>query len=164
MIRLSKQSDKDAMIAVAEASGLFETDQTDELAQMLDAHFSNEGDGGESSDVWVVDEDDSDNNNNRIVGLAYIAPERMTQGTWNLYLIAVHPDSQKQGRGTALLHYVENMLAKKGERILLVETSGLDDFAYVRAFYKKNGYDQEACIREFYTAGEDKIVFRKSLQ
>jgi ribosomal protein S18 acetylase RimI-like enzyme len=161
MIRLSKQCDRDALIAVAEASGLFEKDQTEELAQMLDTHFSSGTDGEESPDFWVVDEDDSDN---RIVGLAYIAPERMTQGTWNLYLIAVHPDAQKQGRGTALLHYVENMLAKKGERILLVETSGLDDFQYVREFYSKNGYDKEACIREFYAAGEDKIVFRKVLK
>jgi ribosomal protein S18 acetylase RimI-like enzyme len=32
-----------------------------------------------------------------------------------------------------------------------------------RAFYKKLGYYEEAIIREFYQTGEDKIVFRKSL-
>ncbi|MEM9508310.1 MAG: GNAT family N-acetyltransferase, partial [Cyanobacteria bacterium P01_E01_bin.35] len=30
-------------------------------------------------------------------------------------------------------------------------------------FYRKCGYEQEAQIREFYQAGEDKIIFRKSL-
>ncbi|MGG6268636.1 hypothetical protein ACQ4M3_37730 [Leptolyngbya sp. AN03gr2] len=45
----------------------------------------------------------------------------------------------------------------------LVETSGTDDFEYVRAFYRKNGYDEEARIREFYCAGADKIIFRKAL-
>ena len=32
-----------------------------------------------------------------------------------------------------------------------------------RQFYCKNGYDEEARIREFYQAGEDKVVFRKVL-
>lgn len=46
---------------------------------------------------------------------------------------------------------------------LQVETSGLESFEYVRGFYRKSGYDEEARIREFYKAGEDKIVFRKAL-
>ena len=86
------------------------------------------------------------------------------EGTWNLYLIAVHPDRQKQGRGKALLRHVEQMLVERGERVLLVETSGTDDFDYVREFYRKNSYEEEAQIREFYAAGVDKIVFRKALK
>ncbi len=155
MIRLSTLDDTTALIALAAASGLFEPSQTEDLAQMLDGHFSNEN---QTQDIWLTDYD------NEPVGMAYIAPERMTEGTWNLYLIAVHPDRQKQGRGKALLSYVEQMLTKRGERILLVETSGTDDFEYVRAFYRQNGYEEEARIREFYTAGVDKIVFRKALK
>ncbi len=49
----------------------------------------------------------------------------MTEGTWNLYLIAVHPDRQREGRGAALLRYVEQALIVRGEHLLLVETSGL---------------------------------------
>jgi GNAT superfamily N-acetyltransferase len=48
--------------------------------------------------------------------MAYVAPERMTEGTWNMYLIAVHPE--KQGRGKALLQHVEQMLTERGERVL----------------------------------------------
>jgi hypothetical protein len=36
-------------------------------------------------------------------------------------------------------------------------------FARTRAFYLREGYAQEARIREFYAVGEDKIVFRKAL-
>ena len=75
----------------------------------------------------------------------------------------MHPNYQKQGRGKALLLHVEQMLAERGERILLVETSGTEDFEYVREFYRKSGYEEEARIREFYAAGVDKIVFRKAL-
>ena len=154
MIRLTTPNDTTALIALAEASGLFEPNQTEEIAQMLSQHFSGETN---SRDFWITDDDDGP------VGVVYVAPERMTEGTWNLYLIAVHPDRQRQGRGRALLDYVEQMLAERGERVLLVETSGTEDFEYVRAFYRKSGYDEEARIREFYTAGVDKIVFRKAL-
>jgi GNAT superfamily N-acetyltransferase len=92
-----------------------------------------------------------------------IVPERMTEGTWNRYLIAVHPDVQGTGVGTAMLHHIEQLLATRGERVLLVETSGLDSFARTRQFYLKANYEQEARIRDFYQAGEDKIVFRKAL-
>ena len=107
---------------------------------------------------WVTDDDGGDP-----VGVAYYAPERMTVGTWNLYLIAVRPELQGQGRGTALLRYVEQMLTVRGERLLLVETSGLASFERTRTFYRKCGYKEEARIRDFYSAGDDKIVFCKAL-
>lgn len=154
MIRSIADRDTTALIALAEATGLFEPDQTEDLAQMLHGHFSGEA---ENQDLWLVDDE------NGIVGIAYVAPERMTEGTWNLYLIAIHPDHQRQGRGKALLRHIEQMLAERGVRLLLVETSGLENFEYVRAFYRKSGYDEEARIREFYKAGDDKIVFRKAL-
>ncbi|MBD1855752.1 MULTISPECIES: GNAT family N-acetyltransferase [Leptolyngbya] len=155
MIRLTIPHDTSALLALAEATGLFESNQIEELAQMLNQHFSNETD---SQGIWLTDYD------NEPVGVAYVAPERMTDGTWNLYLIAIHPNHQKQGRGAVLLRYVEQMLAERGERVLLVETSGTDDFEYVRAFYRNNDYVEEARIRDFYTDGVDKIVFRKSLR
>ncbi|MEA5504981.1 GNAT family N-acetyltransferase [Halotia wernerae UHCC 0503] len=154
MIRLAAPDDTNALLALAEATGLFESNQIEELAQMLNQHFSNETD---NQGVWFTDYD------NQPVGVAYVAPERMTEGTWNLYLIAIHPVRQRQGRGAALLRHVEQMLAHRGERVLLVETSGLEDFEYVRAFYRKSGYEEEARIREFYKAGDDKIIFRKTL-
>jgi ribosomal protein S18 acetylase RimI-like enzyme len=153
MIRPTMPADTHALMALAEASGLFEPSQTAELAQMLAEHFA-----GDSPDYWLTDEDQVP------VGVAYVAPERMTEGTWNLYLIAVHPDRQRQGRGKKLLEYVERLLIDRGERVLLVETAGTKDFEYVRAFYRKSGYAEEARIRDFYTAGVDKVIYLKFLQ
>jgi ribosomal protein S18 acetylase RimI-like enzyme len=155
MIRLTTLDDIDKLLALAEATGLFESNQIEELSQMLSQHFT---DGPDSEGLWFTDYE------NEPVGVAYAAPERMTEGTWNLYLIAIAPNYQRQGRGAALLRYIEQVLAKRGERVLLVETSGLEDFEYVRAFYRKSGFDEEARIREFYKAGDDKIIFRKALE
>ena len=152
---MTKPSDTDALIEIACASGLFEPHQVEELSGMLAQYFATQS---TTHELWVTDDDGGP------VGVAYTAPERMTDGTWNLYLIAVHPDRQRQGRGRALLEYVERLLAERGQRILLVETSGTDDFDYVRAFYRNSGYEEEARIRDFYADGIDKIVFRKPIR
>jgi ribosomal protein S18 acetylase RimI-like enzyme len=97
------------------------------------------------------------------VAIAYVARERMTSGTANLLLIAVHASRQGAGLGGALLHEVERLLGQRGDRIMLVETSALPAFERTRSFYLKQGYEEEARIRDYYQDGEDKIVFRKTL-
>lgn len=155
MIRPITPDDTVEMINLAKSIGLFSPDELEELRQML---VDSLGEKGDTHPFWITDDHDDG-----LVGLAYCEPERMTSGTWNLQLIAVHPTHQKQGRGGKLLHFVEEALADRGARVLLVETMGTSDFEYVRAFYRKNGYDEEARIREFYAEGADKIVFRKAL-
>jgi ribosomal protein S18 acetylase RimI-like enzyme len=149
-IRPITPDDMPALKAVIDANGLFPSGMLDDMTA---GYF----DGDASDDLWLTVDDGGP------VAVAYCAPERMTQGTWNLYLIAVHPDRQGQRRGAALLRRVEQTLAARGERVLLVETSGLPSFEPTRAFYRKCGYEEEARIRDFYQAGEDKIVFRKAL-
>ena len=139
-----------ALKTVIDANKLFPSDMLDE---MISDYFSKK----DSNDYWFTYDD------GKPVAIAYCAPEKMTEGTWNLYLIAVHPDYQRSGRGASMLHYIEQKLAERGERILLVETSGLESCEGTREFYRQCGYNQEAQIREFYQAGEDKIIFRKSL-
>ncbi len=153
MIRAIAPNDLDALIALTKVIG-FEPHEINEINQILAVHFDNKAG---SSDFWLTDDD------NGLVGVAYFAPERMTKGTWNLYLIAIHPKYQRQGRGAALLAHVEKILAERGERMLLVETSGLESFEYVRDFYRRCGFEEESRIRDFYRAGDDKIVFRKVL-
>ncbi|MEO1019796.1 MAG: GNAT family N-acetyltransferase [Pseudomonadota bacterium] len=149
-IRSVTSRDMGALKAVIDANGLFPSDMVDE---MISGYFNNE----EGCGFWLTYDDGGP------IAVAYCAPEQMTEGTWNLYLIAVHPDRQGEGCGASMLRHIEHMLAVRGERVLLVETSGLASFARTRAFYRKNGYQEEARIREFYQAGEDKIIFRKAL-
>ena len=151
IIRRITHADLPAVKGVIDANGLFPSAMLDE---MTTAYLAPEP----SQDVWLTYDDGGP------IAVAYYAPERMTSGTWNLYLIAVHPDRQSQGVGAALMRHVEDALARSGERVLLVETSGLPEFARTRAFYAGIGYDEEARIRAFYAEGEDKIVFHKALQ
>ncbi|MDJ0703391.1 MAG: GNAT family N-acetyltransferase [Leptolyngbyaceae cyanobacterium MO_188.B28] len=143
-----------ALIALADAVGLFQPNELEDLKGMLADYFEGDSD---SDHFWITDDDGGP------VGVAYCAPELMSQGIWNLLFIAVRPDRQGQGRGTALIRYVEQTLTSRGARMLLVDTSGLDSFERTRAFYRKCGYDEEARIRDYYKTGDDKVTFRKVL-
>jgi ribosomal protein S18 acetylase RimI-like enzyme len=101
--------------------------------------------------------------NEQPVALVYFAPETLTEGTYNLYLIAVKSSYQGQGIGSFLLSFVETKIIEIGGRVLIVETSGLPEFEAARRFYEKCGYIKEATIRDFYKDGEDKIVYWKKL-
>ncbi|EGO8889170.1 hypothetical protein DVL14_23265 [Escherichia coli] len=49
-------------------------------------------------------------------------------------------------------------------RLLLVEISSHIDFSAARAFYTKQGFINEAIIRNYYDVGEDKLIFTKNMQ
>lgn len=143
------------MINVARTSGLFPPEGIADVEGALDAFLAGTTDG----DQWLVNSSHSG-----VAAIAYYAPERMTEGTWNLYLLAVEPQHQGQGLGAALVRRVEHDLRQTGARVLLIETSGVPDFASQRAFYARLGYHEEARIREFYGPGDDKIVYWKRLR
>lgn len=154
MIRSAEPTDKTALLALGAATGLFQPHELEVLDAMLSEYFAGALDDGHT---WIADDEDG------LCAAAYYAPEIMGDGVWNLYFIGVHPDRQGTGRGAALLAHVEDDLRRQGARMLLVETSATDGFAHTRAFYAKNGYDEEARIRDYYAAGDDKVVFRKLL-
>lgn len=154
MIRSITQEDSSIVIELAVTSGLFPADETEVLHKMMADYFGGNVDNGHNC---VIDEEDEP------LGVAYYAPALAADRTWYLTMIAVRRDSQGMGRGRALMQYVENILTESGQRVLLVETSGLPIFERTRQFYVKCGYEQEARIRDFYAHGDDMIVFRKVL-
>lgn len=151
-IRAINKSDLNQLKFVIETSGLFPSELLD---GMVEDYFSNP----ETEDIWLTYLD-----NSTPIAIAYCAPEKLTDGTYNLYLIAVQSDFQGKGIGRIIMNHVESLLKSEGKRILLVETSGLPEFELTRKFYDQCGYHKEAVIRDFYREGEDKIVFWKKLQ
>jgi ribosomal protein S18 acetylase RimI-like enzyme len=150
-IRTVTKADLNHLKQVIETSELFPAEM---LEDMMQDYFLNTA----TEEIWITSLEQ-----NIPVAIGYCAPERLTDGTYNLYLIAVHKDYQAKGIGSQLLRFIEATLQSKGKRILIVETSGLPEFELTRAFYEKNGYHREAVLRDFYRNGEDKVVFWKKL-
>ena len=150
MMRALAAADVPAVQRVIDATDLFPSDL---LHDMVAGYLAS----ATTDEIWLAATDPD------LVGVAYCAPERLTDGTWNLYLIAVHPDVQRQGHGAALVGAVERRVKEADGRVLLIETSGLGSFAGQRSFYQGLGYREEARIHDFYRVGEDKVVFWKAL-
>ncbi|GAB5405723.1 MAG: hypothetical protein Aurels2KO_39540 [Aureliella sp.] len=154
MIRPIEFSDRDSVLRVAVESGLFEEAEVGSLAESLDAYLAA---SNVKNKIWLVDDD------NGVVAVAFLAHEQMTIGTWNMLMLAVHRDEQGKGRGSALVKHSTDLLSLQGNRILLVETAGVEDFEKVRQFYRQNGFTKEGVIRNFYEEGVDKVIFQKTL-
>lgn len=148
-IRPVEADDLPKLKAVIQATEMFPPDLLDD---MIGGYLE-----GQDKSIWLT------GTAKEPTFVAFCAPEQMTEGTWNLYLIAVHPDLQSKGYGRQIMTYLEQKLSDQGERVLIVETSGLPEFERTRKFYHQCGYTEEARIRAFYAAGEDKVVFWKSL-
>ena len=150
-IRATQPKDIAALQGVLDATELFPSEM---LPEMISGFLSD----AESTDIWLTCEQ-----NGKAVGFCYAVPEELAEGAWNMLAIAIDPCEQGCGCGGALVAHLEEALKTRGQRILIADTSGTDEFAQTRAFYRKNGYVEEARIRDFWAAGDDKVVFWKAL-
>ncbi|MBX2797789.1 MAG: GNAT family N-acetyltransferase [Myxococcales bacterium] len=136
---------------------------TEQDAGFVDEMVPAAVDGSAPEDHWIVYE----MADGRVDGAAYVAPQPFSDRLWNVFFIAVAPRCQGQGVGGALMRHIEQMLRERGPqvaRVILVETSSTDQYARTREFYPKQGYVEEARIREYFGPGDDKVVFWKALQ
>mmetsp|Transcript_37327 Transcript_37327/g.57297 ORF Transcript_37327/g.57297 Transcript_37327/m.57297 type:complete len:203 (-) Transcript_37327:147-755(-) len=147
--RPARDSDIPSMAKIADQT-LFPGDM---LADMM-APFL----GGTDTEQWhvvVTQQEDS------VIGFAYVQAERLTDRTWNLRAIATDPTVHGRGAGTALISAVERAL--HGARLLVIDTTQTEDQARARRFYAARGYEQVAVIPAFFGEGEDKVTFTKLL-
>lgn len=150
-LRAMLQNDLPAVKSIIDANEMFPSEYLDE---MTSEYFS-----GDSQEIWIV----AENEKVGIVAVAFCSQERMTEGTWNLLMIAVRPDCQGIGVGKAMMQHIESQVKHQDARILLVETSGLPEYEKTREFYPKCGYKQVAVIPDYYEDGDDKVVFWRAL-
>lgn len=97
------------------------------------------------------------------IGFCCFGPTPCTLGTWDLYWIAVEERYRGQKIGKQLLEKAESYLRQENSRKLYIETSSLTKYLPTRKFYLKSGYTEEACLKDFYDTGDDKIIYCRYL-
>lgn len=103
-------------------------------------------------------------NDGEVIGYLCYGPTPLTQGTYDLYWIAVDPAFAGQGVGTMLLKQLESTLKEDNARLIVIETSSNQQYVLTRRFYEKNGYVLAETIKDFYRPGEDRITYVKYLR
>jgi len=145
------------------STAAFSRDEIDVALQLFDASVRDEGAAG-AEDAHVADyEFTGAFDGDRLLGYACAGPTPATEGTFDLYWLAVDPTVQGKGIGTTLVRAVERELRDRGARMLLVETSSRPDYSNTRAFYARCGYTEAARIRDFYAPADDRIMLTTRL-
>lgn len=149
-IRYTEPGDIADLKSILDQTQLFPSDM---LEPMLNGFLE-----GETEDLWLTCAQSGS-----AIAFCYAAPEQMAEGAWNMLALATAPEHQRRGAGRALTCQMEAELQEQSARLLLVDTSGTQDFQAARSFYEKAGYQEEARIRDFWAKGDDKVTFRKAL-
>jgi GNAT superfamily N-acetyltransferase len=156
MIRPTVPDDTPVLLQLAEGTGVFKPHEIEALKEVLDDYHAHNQQHGHRCATREE--------RGKIVGFAYYAPAAMTDRTWYLYWIAVSKTIQAKGIGRELLRHAEDEIRGRNGRALFIETSSLPLYDKTREFYLKNGYDQEATLRDYYAEGDSMVVFRKKLR
>lgn len=99
----------------------------------------------------------------RVVGYTCFGPIPCTLASFDIYWIAVLPEAQSKGVGRELLKRTERKIADLGGKRIYVETSARDQYRSTLRFYQRQGYRQEALLKDFYGPGDHKAVYLKIL-
>ena len=96
-----------------------------------------------------------------IIGYYCVGPTPLTRGTYDLYWIAVKPSLHGSGIGKQLLHHAEEWVMAQEGRLIVAETSSQPKYESTRMFYIKNEYREVARVRDYYTVGDDLVIYGK---
>ncbi len=99
-----------------------------------------------------------------LVGYACYGPIFGTQGSFDLYWIAVAPEEQGRGLGAQTYTRAEAAMRKAGAKQIYADTSSSDRYAGTRGFYQRMGFEAEARLPDFYAPGDGKIIYVKALE
>jgi ribosomal protein S18 acetylase RimI-like enzyme len=152
LITESTAEDAGAILALARSEPLFSAEEAAVVAELLSDYLERPDHNGY---FFLTAQQDQE-----LVGFACFGPTPMTQGTYDLYWIAVSSARKGTGIGRALMTAVESRVSDMGGRMLVLDTSGRPDYAGTRAFYERLGFVRTATIPDFYAAGDDLVSSR----
>ena len=141
-------------------TGAFHADEVEVALSLFDLTH---GGGAGANDAPIDYEFVGAFEGDQLVGYACFGPTPATEGTYDLYWLAVDPAVQGRGIGRALVRDVEEKLIGRGGRLLVVETSSRPDYATTRQFYVRSGYTEAARVRDFYAPADDRILLTTRL-
>ena len=100
----------------------------------------------------------------RLEGYVCYGPIVLTKASYDLYWIAVRPDSQRTGLGRRLMEAAETEARALGATGMYVETSSRPQYEPTRTFYRRLGYRPAAELPDFYGPGDGQVIFAKRLR
>jgi GNAT superfamily N-acetyltransferase len=151
-----KSNERKRIEEILRSAGFFYEFEIETALEIADETVS---EGMEKSGYYWLKASDEDG----IVAFANYGKNAFSTHSWDLYWIAVHQNSRNKKLGSLLLKSIEDDVRKRGGKILWIETSGRPLYASTEGFYKRNGYELQASLKDFYGPGDPKQIYSKQL-
>ena len=155
-VRPLRAGDRDQVARIVATVGVFSPEETETALELIDEWLETGEDSGYLT--YVLEEPGGG-----VRGYVCFGPTPLTDGTYDLYWVAVDPEAQGRGYGQRLLAFAELEVRRRLGRLLLIETASHDAYAATVRFYQRAGYDLVSRIPNFYKMGDDKLTFAKIL-
>ncbi len=151
-----KHSDIEAIADIVKSSGFFSAEEIDIALELAEEKLTQPHD---SSYQFLFAEKE-----NRVVGYTCYGLIPATHFSYDIYWIAVLKDMRGHGLGKLLMIETEKLIHAGGGRQVYAETSSRDLYKPTHKFYENCGYHQEAFLKNFYSEGDSKIIYSKTLK
>ena len=155
-IRPLFEKDRATLLSMLIKTRAFTSAEIDVAMELIDIVLKDRAQKDYQIECMVNDQD-------LVIGYICYGPTPMTQGTFDLYWIAVDPDYQEQGAGSRLLSSLEEIVKEREGRMILADTSSIPHFEKTQKFYLKNEFQEVARVPDYYHPGNDRITFCKRL-
>ncbi len=149
------RGDKPAVMNILRATPQFLPAEIVIAEEVLDCYFNDPSAGY----FTLVAESE-----NKVAGYVTYGETPLTEGTWDIYWVAVAPDQKRKGIGAALLAAAEKEIILKKGRMVMAETSSKPEYENTHRFYRAQGYKLAAQIADYYAPGDDIMFFQKLLK
>ena len=154
MIRSMEGGDKEAVLSLLKATRMFTPGEVRVAEEVIDVYLS--GPRQEDYDIVVIE-----NPERQVAGYLSYGPTPLTDGTYDLYWMAVSPGEQGKGYGKKLIEWLEHKINERRGRMIIIETSSQPKYNPTRQFYLGLGYKEVSRIPDFYKPGDDRITYAK---
>jgi GNAT superfamily N-acetyltransferase len=151
-----KSEDRKNIEEILRSSGFFYEFEIETALEIADETLEK---GTERSGYYWLRATDVDG----VIAFANYGKNAFSTHSWDLYWIAVHQNSRNKKLGTVMLKAIEDDVREQGGKILWIETSGRPLYASTEGFYRKNGYQLAASLKDFYGPGDPKQIYSKVL-
>ena len=154
-IRPMARGDKPAVKIILQTTPEFKPSEMVVAEEVIDSYLHDPTKSGYHILLAMIDSD--------VAGYVCYGTIPLTEGTWDIYWLAVAPDRQRRGIASALLTSAEDKIKGARGRMVLIETSSTSAYEKARSFYLHQGYEMISQIPDFYALGDDKLILRKRL-
>ena len=154
--KIITENDFERIKQIALSTGFFRDDEIEVAIELVTEAFKK---GQEQSGYFFL----FSMINDHTTGFVCYGPTPCTLGTYDLYWIVVDNNYRGNGTGRMLMQQTEKELIAAKARKLYIETSSTDKYLPTRKFYGNCGYTEEAILKDFYSQGDDKVIYSKIL-